>query len=195
MNFQSYLSRKKGTSETFLSLGLFISRSRPTASTSKIRPRLRKTFPQFPFFYFGNLGKTQITLGQIFPRTSKHNYWNKILLLDFSNYLVGKRQINYTSKHLFLDMIYLSKGVISQNMLEFKSLTIIIKYISLKESLDSKNLTQSNSFWRQQISQLFRWSWDRAGPRNNLGCQTESLHIEWVFYCPNELNWVRFFKF
>ena len=57
LNFQSYLSRKKGTSETFLSLGLFISRSRPTASTSKIRPRLRKTFPQFPFFYFGNFGQ------------------------------------------------------------------------------------------------------------------------------------------
>ena len=79
LNFQSYLSRKKGTSETFLSLGLFISRSRPTASTSKIRPRLRKTFPQFPFFYFGNLGKTQITRGQIFPQTSKHNYRNKLL--------------------------------------------------------------------------------------------------------------------
>ena len=32
----SYLSRKKGILETFLSLGLFISRSRPTASASKI---------------------------------------------------------------------------------------------------------------------------------------------------------------
>ena len=76
-----------------------------------------------------------------------------------------------------------------------KSLTFILKYISLKESLDTKILTQSNSFWRQQIFQLFRWSWDRAGPKTNLGRQTESLHIEWVFYHPNELNWVRFFKF
>ena len=59
-HFQSYLGRKKGTSETFLSLGLFISRPRPTASASKMRPRLRKTFPRFPFVYFGNLGKTQI---------------------------------------------------------------------------------------------------------------------------------------
>ena len=81
MNFLSYLSRKKGILETFLSLGLFISRSRPTASTSKIWPRLRKSFPRFPFFYFGNLGKTQIILGQIFPQTSKHNYRNKILEL------------------------------------------------------------------------------------------------------------------
>ena len=39
-HFQSYLGRKKGTSETFLSLGLFISRPRPAASASKIRPRL-----------------------------------------------------------------------------------------------------------------------------------------------------------
>ena len=50
----------------------------------------------------------------------------------------------------------------------------LLKYISLKESLDSKILTQSNSFWRQQISQLFRWSWDRAGHDTNLGRQTES---------------------
>ena len=53
----SYLSRKKGISETFLSLGLFISRPRPTASASKMRPRLQKTFPRFPFFYFGNFGQ------------------------------------------------------------------------------------------------------------------------------------------
>ena len=78
-HFQSYLGRKKGTSETFLSLSRFISWSRPMASTSKIRPRLWKTFPQFPFFYFGNLGKTQIILGQSFLQTSKHNYRNKIL--------------------------------------------------------------------------------------------------------------------
>ena len=77
----SYLSRKKGTSETFLSLSLFISRPRPTASASKIRLRLRKTFPRFPFFYFGNLGKTKIRRGQIFPQSSQHNYQNKILFL------------------------------------------------------------------------------------------------------------------
>ena len=40
---------------TFLSLGL--------------RPRLQKIFPRFPFFYLGNLGKTQIRRGQIFPQT------------------------------------------------------------------------------------------------------------------------------
>ena len=56
-HFQSYLGRKKGTSETFLSLGLFISRPRPTASASKMWPRLQKTFPRFPFFYFGNFGQ------------------------------------------------------------------------------------------------------------------------------------------
>ena len=63
-----------------------------------------------------------------------------------------------------------------------------LKYISLKETLDSMILTQSNSFWQQQISQLLVGSWDRAGPKTNLGRQTESLHKEWVFYCQNELN-------
>ena len=42
-HFQSYLGRKKGTSETFLSLGLFISRPRPTASALK-------TFSSVSFF-------------------------------------------------------------------------------------------------------------------------------------------------
>ena len=42
---------------TFLSLGLFISRPRPTALASKMRPRLQKTFPRYPFFYFGNFGQ------------------------------------------------------------------------------------------------------------------------------------------
>ena len=32
-------------------------------------PRLRKTFPWFPFFYFGNLGKTQIRRGKILFQT------------------------------------------------------------------------------------------------------------------------------
>ena len=61
----SYLSRKKGTSETFLNLSLFISRPRSTASASKIRLQLWKTFPRFPFFYLGNFGKTQIRHGKI----------------------------------------------------------------------------------------------------------------------------------
>ena len=39
---------------TFLSLGL--------------RPRLQKTFPRFPFVYFGNLGKTQIRGQKFFLR-------------------------------------------------------------------------------------------------------------------------------
>ena len=63
--FPSYLSRKKGISATFLSLGL--------------RPRPQKTLLRFPFFYFGNLGKTSIRRGQIFPQSSQHNYQNKIL--------------------------------------------------------------------------------------------------------------------
>ena len=58
---------KKEPRGTFLSLGL--------------RPRLQKTFPRFPFYYFGNLGKTKIRRGQIFPQSSKHNYRNKILFL------------------------------------------------------------------------------------------------------------------
>ena len=45
-----------------------------------LRPRLQKTFPRFPFFYFGNLGKTKIVRGQIFPQSSTTNYRNKILL-------------------------------------------------------------------------------------------------------------------
>ena len=56
-HFQSYLGRKKGTSEIFLSLGL-----KNAASASK-------TFPQFPFFYLGNFGKTQIRRGKILLQT------------------------------------------------------------------------------------------------------------------------------
>ena len=84
--FPSYLSRKKEISETFLGLGL--------------RPRPQKTFPRFPFFYFGNLGKTQIRRGKILLQTwhgkkSKQNtivFWRKvintiscILMLNFEN--------------------------------------------------------------------------------------------------------------
>ena len=53
--FPSYLSRKKEISETFLGPGL--------------RPRPPKNFPWFPFFYFGNLGKTKIRRGKIFPQS------------------------------------------------------------------------------------------------------------------------------
>ena len=53
-NFQSYLGRKKGTSETFLSLGLFISWSRLTALTSKMQPRLQK-------LSLGSLFSTSVT--------------------------------------------------------------------------------------------------------------------------------------
>ena len=34
-----------------------------------MRPRLRKTFPRFPFVYFGNLGKTQIRGQNCFLQT------------------------------------------------------------------------------------------------------------------------------
>ena len=62
---------KKGILGTFLSLSL--------------RPRLQKTFPRFPFFYFGNLDNTSIRQGQICPQTWQHNYRNKIL---FSSILI-----------------------------------------------------------------------------------------------------------
>ena len=71
-----YFSRKKGISGTFLSLGL--------------RPRLQKLFPRLPFFYLGNLEKSQIRCGQILPQTwqeqiSKQNtielsfFWPKVI--------------------------------------------------------------------------------------------------------------------
>ena len=70
---------------TFLSLGLFISRPRPTASASKMRPRLRKTFPRFPFVYFGNLGKTQIRGQKFFLRRVIEKKQNKIPFLRFNS--------------------------------------------------------------------------------------------------------------
>ena len=76
----SYLSRKKGTSETFLSLGLFISPPRPAASASKIRPRLRKTFPQFPFFYLGNLEKLKSDEDKFFLRVASTIFKTKYYL-------------------------------------------------------------------------------------------------------------------
>ena len=58
--FPSYLSRKKEILETFLSLGL--------------QPQPQKIFPRFPFFFFGNLGKTQIRRGKILLQTW---HWKK----------------------------------------------------------------------------------------------------------------------
>ena len=78
-HFQSYLGRKKGTSETFLSLGLFISQPPPTASASK-------TFPQFPFFYLGNFGKTEIRCGKSYFRCDMEKNQNKILFLHIQCY-------------------------------------------------------------------------------------------------------------
>ena len=68
-----YFSRKKGISGTFLSLGL--------------RPRLQKTFPRFPFFYFSTLDNTSIRRGQICPKTWQHNYRNKILLFNYNEFV------------------------------------------------------------------------------------------------------------
>ena len=84
----SYLSRKKGTSGTFLSLGLFISWSRTTASTLKMRPRLQKTFPRFPFFYYGNLDKSQIRRRKGYILTSKES--PIIYLLFEKSYETGR---------------------------------------------------------------------------------------------------------
>ena len=76
-DFLSYLSRQKGTSGN-------ISQPRPvhfSASASKMRPRLRKTFPRFPFVYFGNLGKTQIRGQKFFLRRVIEKKQNKIPFL------------------------------------------------------------------------------------------------------------------
>ena len=53
-----------------------------SASASKMWPWLQKTFPQFPFFYFGNFRQTKIRRGHIFPQSSQHNYQNKILRIS-----------------------------------------------------------------------------------------------------------------
>ena len=74
---------------TFLSLGFFISQPWPMALASKMRPWLQKTFPQFLFFYFDNLDKSQIRRRQIFPQSSQHNYQNKILLPRGNHFLVN----------------------------------------------------------------------------------------------------------
>ena len=79
---------------TFLSLGL--------------RPRLQKTFPRFPFFYFGNLGKTKIVRGQIFPQSSTTNYRNKILLFRYL-FLTRLRQNLSTSDLTFSQVTEVEK--------------------------------------------------------------------------------------
>ena len=93
-DFLSYLSRKKGISETFLSLGLFISRPRPTASASKMRPRLQKTFPRFPFFYFGNFGQisnqtwTNFSSDVLSTKIETKYYYFSSLIQNFETYWI-----------------------------------------------------------------------------------------------------------
>ena len=99
--FPSYLSRKKETSETFLGLGL--------------RPRPQKTFPQFPFFYFGNLGKTQIRRGKILLQT-----WH------------GKKSKQNTNLAISIKWFFCTITIWPQNSLgyprEWKSLvTLVVK--------------------------------------------------------------------
>ena len=55
LSFSQVTSVEKWKLVTFLGLGL--------------RPRPQKTFPQFLFFYFGNLRKTQIRRGKILLQT------------------------------------------------------------------------------------------------------------------------------
>ena len=75
-HFQSYLGRKKGTSETFLSLGLFISRPQPAASASKIRPRLQKTFLWFPTWekLKSDVDKFFLRVGSTIIRTKYYSF-------------------------------------------------------------------------------------------------------------------------
>ena len=87
--FPIYLGRKKGTSKTFLSLGL--------------RPRLQKTFSRFPFFYLGILEKTQIRREKIFPLTcqeqlSKQNTISLDLLALTIFYCIKKVQVRLMEK-------------------------------------------------------------------------------------------------
>ena len=86
-NSPSYLGRKKGISETFLSFGL-ISHCLGF-----------KTFPQFPFSNLSNLGKTQIRCGQILPQTwreqiSKQN--TNVLRCDFKE--IWRLSLKYQRK-------------------------------------------------------------------------------------------------
>ena len=80
-----YLSRKNGTSETFLGLGV--------ASASK-------NFSLVPFSYFGKtLGKLKITRGQIYPRIKMDKYENKILIFTlFHSRLVPNNFTEQLSK-------------------------------------------------------------------------------------------------
>ena len=58
-----------------------------------MRPRLRKTFPRFPFVYFGNLGKTQIRGQKFFLRRVIEKKQNKIpfLLMMLDNIFLSFR--------------------------------------------------------------------------------------------------------
>ena len=102
--FPSYLSKKKEISETFLGLGL--------------RPRPQKTFPRFPFFYFGNLGKTQIRRGKILLQTwhGKKSKQNTISLI-----LWNKGTQEKTDNHfVFLKKLFRGKISDKQPFIYFK---------------------------------------------------------------------------
>ena len=96
--FPSYLSKKKEISETFLGLGL--------------RPRPQKTFPRFPFFYFGNLGKTQIRRGKILLQTwhgkkSKQNTISFYSLLGQVRISLQNRLAESRQKMVFCSVFFL----------------------------------------------------------------------------------------
>ena len=112
---------------TFLSLGLFISRPRPTASASKMRPRLQKTFPRFPFFYFGNFGQISNQTWTNFSSDAVST--KKIILLKYmnrrnhlcSNLAILKFLENHTGIHTlaqFIQMYSLWPKILSKRKLE-----------------------------------------------------------------------------
>ena len=88
----SYLSRKKGISGTFLSLGL--------------RPRLQKIFPRFPFFYFGNLDNTSIRWGQICPRVGSTIIETKYYTALHSSDRCSLRKLSPAFTSLILSLIW-----------------------------------------------------------------------------------------
>ena len=50
-------------------------------------PQPQKTFPQFPFSYFGNLGKTQIRREQFFPQAEKGKISKQNTIFAFKTHL------------------------------------------------------------------------------------------------------------
>ena len=74
---------------TFLSLGL--------------RPRLQKTFPRFPFVYFGNLGKTQTRGQKFFLRRVIEKKQNKIPLSYFEQKIKNYHSIKIIRKRGKMD--------------------------------------------------------------------------------------------